>query len=224
MRNRFDTQLKLLNNEMIEMGVLIEQAIANSVSALSSMDTALAKKSTEFDENINRKEREIESLCLQLLLQQQPVARDLRVISSALKMITDMERIGDQAADISEIVLMMSNSPRVLQLSHIDNMAKSVSKMVNDSIDAFVRRDIILAQRVCDEDDVIDGLFETVRSEILELISEDRQNGDQALDLLMIAKYLERIGDHAVNVAEWVAFSITGKHKKGGLLQDDFHC
>ena len=213
MRNRFDAQIKQLNNELIEMGILIERAIENSVNALENMDKQLANKAAALEDSINNKEKEIESLCLQLLLQQQPVAKDLRQISSALKMITDMERIGDQASDIADIVLAMPKVSNESQLKHIGNMASATSKMVKDSVDAFVKRDIALAQKVCDEDDNIDNMFLQVRSELLELIAQDKQSGELALDLFMIAKYFERIGDHAVNVAEWVAFSITGKHK-----------
>ena len=213
MRNRFDAQIKQLNNELIEMGILIERAIENSVNALENMDKQLANKAAALEDSINNKEKEIESLCLQLLLQQQPVAKDLRQISSALKMITDMERIGDQASDIADIVLAMPKVSNASQLKHIGNMASATSKMVKDSVDAFVKRDIALAQKVCDEDDNIDNMFLQVRSELLELIAHDKQSGELALDLFMIAKYFERIGDHAVNVAEWVAFSITGKHK-----------
>lgn len=214
MRNRLDTQLKQLNNELIEMGVLIERAIENSVNALKNMDKQLANEAAVIEDSINNKEKNIESLCLQLLLQQQPVARDLRLISSALKMITDMERIGDQASDIADIVLAMPKVSNVSQLEHIGSMAAATAKMVKDSVDAFVKRDIMLAQKVCDEDDNIDSLFLQIRNELLELIAADKQSGELALDLFMIAKYFERIGDHAVNVAEWVAFSITGKHKR----------
>ncbi len=214
MRNRLDTQLKQLNNELIEMGILIERAIENSVSALKNLDKRLANDAAVIEDGINGKEKKIESLCLQLLLQQQPVAKDLRLISSALKMITDMERIGDQASDIADIVLVMPKISGASQLERIGRMAAATAKMVKDSVDAFVKRDIMLAQKVCDEDDNIDDLFLQIRSELLELIAADKQSGELALDLFMIAKYFERIGDHAVNVAEWVAFSITGRHKK----------
>lgn len=218
MRSRFDSELKRLNNELIKMGVLIEKAIDNAITAFEVQDIELARAASSFDENINEKEKEIESLCLKLLLQQQPVAKDLRLISSALKMITDMERIGDQAADIADIVIVMSASPYTTQFEDISKMAKVTANMVTDSVDAFVKRDIALAQMVCDRDDYVDSLFLKVRGELIELISEDSQKGELALDMFMIAKYFERIGDHAVNVAEWVAFSITGKHKNGGVL------
>jgi len=213
MRNKFDEQLELLNNELIEMGALIESAIASAVTAIIEQDEELAKKAIAFDDDIDQKEKDIERLCLKLLLQQQPVARDLRLISSALKMITDMERIGDQAADISEIAIITSTMPYVKKLEHIPQMAKATIKMVNESIDAFVKKDLDLAYSVIKEDDIVDNLFNNIKSDLTDLILEDVKNSSGALDLLMIAKYFERIGDHATNIAEWVVFSITGEHK-----------
>ena len=211
MRNKFDEQLELLKKQMIQMGALCEGAIANATKALIDGDIELAKKAIAADEEIDQKEREIESLCLKLLLQQQPVARDLRQISSALKMITDMERIGDQAADISEIT-MLANIKAADNTNHIVDMAKATIKMVTDSIDAYVRQDLDLAKAVIDYDDVVDNLFNDVKADMIRLINEDTNNGEFAIDLMMIAKYFERIGDHATNIAEWVVFSITGKH------------
>lgn len=211
MRNRFDEQLELLKNQMIQMGALCEGAIANATKALTDGDIELAKKTIAADEEIDQKEKEIESLCLKLLLQQQPVARDLRQISSALKMITDMERIGDQAADISEIT-MLANIKAEDNTNHIIDMAKATIKMVTDSIDAYVRQDLDLAKAVIDYDDLVDNLFNDVKADMIRLINEDTNNGEFAIDLMMIAKYFERIGDHATNIAEWVVFSITGKH------------
>lgn len=214
MRNRFDSQLENLNSSLIEMGGLVEQAISNAYSALIEQNAEQAEKNIKFDAVINEKEREIEGLCMKLLLQQQPVAKDLRLISAVLKMITDLERIGDHAQDISEIVLFLSSQKYIKKLEHISKMAEITAKMVTDSIDAFVKRDIMLAQRVCDTDDTVDDLFVTVKNELISLINENVKNGEQAMDFLMIAKYFERIGDHAVNVGEWVIFSITGKHKE----------
>lgn len=211
MRNKFDEQLELLKKQMIQMGALCEGAIANATKALIDGDIELAKKAIAADGNIDQKEKEIESLCLKLLLQQQPVARDLRQISSALKMITDMERIGDQAADISEIT-MLANIKAKDNTNHIVDMAKATIKMVTDSIDAYVRQDLGLAKAVIDYDDVVDNLFNDVKADMIRLINEDTNNGEFAIDLMMIAKYFERIGDHATNIAEWVVFSITGKH------------
>ena len=203
MRNKFDEQLKLLNEELNEMGALCESAIANSAKALLTGDKSLAEHAISIDSEIDQQEREIESLCLKLLLQQQPVARDLRQISSALKMITDMERIGDQAADIAEII-SLANLKASNKTMHIGEMAKATIKMVMDSVDAFVKRDL----------DVVDQLFDTVKNELIELIASGHADAEYAVDLLMIAKYFERIGDHAANIAEWVEFSITGIHKK----------
>jgi len=211
MRNRFDTQLEMLNSELTDMGPLCEDAIACAVRALLYRDMELAEKAKKTEAEIDRMESDIESLCLKLLLQQQPVARDLRLISAALKMITDMERIGDQAADIAEIVTFIDLSKSVGQL-HIKEMAEACIKMVSESIESFVRRDLELAKAVIDYDDVVDGLFSKTKAELISLISGDKSCGEQALDLLMIAKYLERIADHATNIGEWVAFSITGKH------------
>lgn len=211
MRNKFDEQLDLLKTQMIQMGALCEEAIASATKALINGDMELAKKVITKDEDIDHKEKEIESICLKLLLQYQPVARDLRQISSALKMITDMERIGDQAADISEII-MLANIKAANNTSHIADMAKATIKMVTDSIDAYVQQNLKLAKAVIDYDDVVDNLFNDVKADMIRLINEDTENGEFAIDLIMISKYFERIGDHATNIAEWVVFSITGKH------------
>ena len=212
MRLKFEEQLEALNVELIEMGALCESAIANAAKALIQADVDLAKRAMQADEEIDRKEKDIERLCLKLLLQQQPVAKDLRLISSALKMITDMERIGDQAADISEIVLLENSCPCEDTL-HIRDMAVATIKMVTESIDAFVHRDIGLACSVIDYDDVVDHLFTTIKAALVDLILQTPEKAEYALDLLMVAKYFERIGDHAVNIAQWVEFSITGSHR-----------
>lgn len=212
MRNRFDRQLKRLNDELIEMGSMIERSIEQSLVALVTQDKEKARGVIEFDTEIDRQEREIESLCMKLLLQQQPVARDLRLISSALKMITDMERIGDQSANIAELALMMAEKPYTKELKDISQMGKETSLMVINSIDAFVEKDMEKAQEVLAHDDVVDDLFDAVKAEVIELIHEDMEYGEQAADFLMVAKYFERIGDHATNIAEWVIYSITGEH------------
>ncbi|MGN0292093.1 MAG: phosphate signaling complex protein PhoU [Lachnospiraceae bacterium] len=213
MRNRFDRQLEQLNNELINMGSLIEEAIEMAITAMVKQDIVKAKEIMEFDEEIDDKEREIESLCLKLLLQQQPVARDLRQISAALKMITDMERIGDHAADISEMTILMAKEPYVIDIQDLQKMAKETMIMLVKSIEAYVEKDMEKAQKVIANDDVIDDLFNTVKKELIASIHQKTNNGEQAADLLMVAKYLERIGDHATNIAEWVIFSITGQHK-----------
>lgn len=213
MRNRFDRQLEELNDELIEMGTMIEKAIETAAKALISQDSELAKTVIEGDEQVDRQERIIENLCLKLLLQQQPVAKDLRLISSALKMITDMERIGDQAADISELTIMLSETKYIKKLEHIQQMAKETMVMLVESIDAFVNKDMLKAQSVIDADDKVDELFAEVKKELIKMIHEDINCGEQASDLLMVAKYFERIGDHTTNIAEWVIFSITGEHK-----------
>ena len=213
MRNRFDRELVQLNDELIEMGSLIEKAIEMAVTALVKQDAELAKKTIAMDTEIDNEERTIESLCLKLLLQQQPVARDLRVISAALKMITDMERIGDHATDISEITIQLADQKYIKELERTQEMAKEATVMLVKSIEAFVNKDIVLAGEVIGRDDRVDELFAEIKDELIDLIHEDTNNGAQAADFLMIAKYLERIGDHATNIAEWVIFSITGQHK-----------
>ena len=213
MRSRFDEQLGLLNRELIEMGALCEEVIALAAKAMGDGDVALARKVGPLDAEIDRKERDIESLCLKLLLQQQPVARDLRQISAALKMITDMERIGDQAEDIAEIVTFLSGRhPENSELMR--EMARATIKMVTDSVDAFVKHDILLAEQVVRDDDVVDRYFDQVKRRLIEKIAAEPDDGESALDLLMIAKSFERIGDHATNIAEWVMFSVTGVHKE----------
>ncbi len=212
MRKTFDQQLGILSEELIHMGTLCETAIASAAQALKNHDLMLARRAIEADAAIDQEEREIERLCLKLLLQQQPVARDLRQISSALKMITDMERIGDQAADISEIVLYMSETGLIPELHDIGAMAQATCAMVNRSVEAYVKRDLQLAGQVIRDDDRVDALFDAIKSELIQMITENPACGQQALDLLMIAKYLERIGDHATNIAEWVEFSILGRH------------
>lgn len=221
MRRGFDAQLQELNTELIEMGALIEHAIQSSVESLVEQDATKARRAIAFDREVDQKEKDIESLCLKLLLQQQPVARDLRLISAALKMITDMERIGDQSADISEIVIFLSDTPYIKPLDLLPKMADATMSMVTRSIDAFVRRDLTMAQGVIQADDVVDGLFSAVREELTGLIREDPANGSQALDFLMIAKYFERIGDHAVNIAEWVVYAITGVHRTAEESKED---
>lgn len=212
MRNRFDRQLVQLNNELIEMGGMIEKAISDTVKALVNQDIELASNVIEYDEEIDHQEREIEQLCLKLLLQQQPVAKDLRLISAALKMITDMERIGDHATDISEITIELSKESYIKKLDHIQQMAKETMVMLVQSVEAFVNKDMDKARTVIVHDDAVDDLFNKVKAELIAMIHEDVNAGEQASDLLMAAKYFERIGDHATNISEWVIFSITGQH------------
>ena len=212
MRNRFDKELDLLNNELIEMGSLVERAIENAVKTLVTKDIEIAQKVIGSDDEIDNMEKTIENRCFKMLLQQQPVAGDLRLISSALKMITDIERIGDQAQDIAEITLMVANEAYIKDITHLPQMANATIKMVKESIDAFVNKDVELAKKVIEYDDVVDNLFNIIKDELINLIRENVENGEQAINFLMIAKYLERIGDHAQNIAEWVVFSITGKH------------
>ena len=213
MRNRFDEQLFELNREIIEMGAMCEEAIFSAVKALTLGDVELAMKVKANSSGIDQMERDIESRCMKLLLHQQPVARDLRLISAALKMITDMERIGDQAEDIAEIVTYM-NCHNIEGMSLIEEMARETIKMVTTSVDAFVKKDVELAQRVIDQDDIVDDYFSRVKYDIINWIAKNSEDGEVALDLLMISKYFERIGDHATNIAEWVIYSITGTHKE----------
>ena len=218
MRSRFDEQLAVLNNSLIEMGALIEQAIEKATQALIEQDAPLAQEVMSSDNIIDDKEKDIESQCLKLLLSQQPVARDLRQISTALKMITDMERIGDQAEDIAEICIYLADQQYIKELEHIPQMARATIKMVKDSIDAYVKKDLALAKSVIEYDDVVDKLYVQIKNDLIKMVYADAENGEQAFDLMQIAKYYERIGDHAVNIAEWVVFSLTGKHKEKKVL------
>ena len=215
MRNRFDRQLQQLHLLLIEMGALCEEAISLSVKALLDQNPSLLPRVYAADREIDRKEKEIETLCLQLLLQQQPVARDLRAISAALKMISDMERIGDQARDIGELVSQMPAG--VLGDIPLADMARAAVGMVTDSIDSFVRQELDLARAVMAADDAVDALFVQVRDALVEALRRDAVDSARGIDLLMISKYLERIGDHAVNIAEWVEFSLTGIHPNSEL-------
>ena len=209
MRNRFDEQLEVLHVELITMGALCEDAISLSVEALLSNNRELLPRVFAADEKIDQKEREIEQLCMKLLLQQQPVASDLRTVSSALKMISDMERIGDQASDIAEICSTVNLEKSLAQV-HIKEMAAATIKMVTDSVESFVKRDLEMAHGVINYDDVVDDLFDKVKHEIISMITSEQS--EPCIDLLLVAKYLERIGDHAENIAEWVEYSITGVH------------
>ena len=212
MRNRFDEQLAGLHKEMIDMGCLCEKAITLAIQALFDKDTTIIEQVFLTDSEIDRKERTIESICMRLLMQQQPVAKDLREISSSLKMISDMERIGDQASDIAEIAKYIIDHQDIQSGDLIRKMSKEAIKMVNESIDSFVKKNLDLARHVIAYDDVVDNLFIQMKDELIKRISENGKAGEYYIDLLMIAKYLERISDHATNIAEWVEYSITGTH------------
>ncbi len=211
-RTNFKKQLEQLNDQMITMGSMIENAIETAIAALVSQDTERAEEAIAYDMEVDAQERNIEQLCYKLLLMQQPVASDLRLVSATMKMITDMERIGDHAADISELTLLMAGKPYIREISDIEQMAKETTVMVTKSVDAYVNRDMELAQEVIGRDDVVDELFNKVKSEIIGEIRTGGDDGEQTTDLLMAAKYFERIGDHATNIAEWVIFSLTGEH------------
>lgn len=214
MREKFISQLKQLNDMLIQMGQMVEHAIELSIGALIEQDEEKAKQAIAFDEEIDEKEKEIEQLCLKLLLCQQPVAKDLRFISAALKMVTDLERIGDQAADIAEISKFLSGEPYIKKLDHLKQMAAETTDMVIHSIEAYVESDVKKARQVISHDNVVDDLFMLIKKELIQLINQSVENGEQATDLLMVAKYFERIGDHATNIAEWVIFSVTGEKEK----------
>lgn len=213
MRNKFDEQLNLLNLRLTEMCSAVEQSISGAVTAITKNNMELAKEVIDATGDIHSREREIEALCLKLLLRQQPVARDLRTISAALKMITDMRRIGTQAADICEITLSSENVLSDTLPELIREMAIETIAMVNKSIDAFIRKDLELAYAVAKADENVDNLFIEIKKQLIDSIKSTDEN-DHAIDILMIAKYLEKIGDHANNIAEWVAFSITGGHRE----------
>ena len=213
MRNLFDSQLNTLHRKLIEMGSACETAIDLAVRALLEGNADIAHEAASHDREIDQMERDIEAICLKMLLQQQPVARDLRQISAAMKIITDMERIGDQAEDIGEIVPFLNGRTGV-ECEDIRLMAETAQQMVRSSIDAYVNQDMALVKKVIDMDDIVDDAFDRTKETLIHMISCNREDGQYCLDLLMIAKYLERIGDHATNIAEWVAFSITGQHAK----------
>ena len=222
MRNRFDKQLVQLNDYMLEMGSLIEQSIEMCVKALVSQDEAIAKQTIEADDDIDNQEKKIEDLCLQLLLQQQPVASDMRVISSALKMVTDMERIGDQAADIADLSKHIEDKAVTGDIINIRKMAEDTVRMVTESIDAFVKGDLELCRQVIDDDDKVDNAFNEIKEKLVEILSSGNPDARLGLDILMAAKYFERIGDHAVNIAEWVEYSITGVHRNSASHTDNY--
>ena len=211
MRTKFDEQLHMLNQEMMHMGSMIEERIQKAIEALIGQNTELAKEIMEGDAEVDREQKKIENTCFNLLMQQQPVARDLRVISAAMKMVTDMERIGDHAADISEMTIMMSKEPYVSDLSDIKKMASETVLMLIRSIEAYVEKDMLKAQSVIDHDDIVDDLFNKNKQELIELIRKNPVVSEQAADMLMVAKYFERIGDHATNLAENIIFALDDK-------------
>ncbi len=217
-RTEFDHELEELHLDLIRMGGMIEAAIDQSIQALEKRDNVLAEKVVAGDKDIDSLERDIEAKCLRLLLRQQPVAKDLRAVSTALKIITDMERIGDQAADIADVSLRFGDEPFLKAMEHIPLMASTASAMVKDSINAFVKSDVEASQEVIERDDEVDRLFETIKQDIISVLVKTPNFADQAVDFLIISKYLERIGDHAVNIAEWVIFYMTGEHKHRKIL------
>ncbi len=222
MRNRFDSQLEILNNGIIEMGAMVEESLNSSIEALLKFNKSLAQKVIAGDKEIDQKMKDIETLCLRLLLSQQPVARDLRLISASLKMVSDLERIGDQAADIAEIIFEASErdgSPA--RLAAIPPMGAATVKMLTQSVDAFVRKDLKLAHRVIDSDDEVDALFTSAKKELVASIRNNSNDAESAINSVMVAKYLERIGDHASNVAGWVIFAETGTRHGRNLLSGE---
>ncbi|MCL1903792.1 MAG: phosphate signaling complex protein PhoU [Oscillospiraceae bacterium] len=212
-RTKFDRQLSKLNDSLIQMSKMVESAIHDAVRGLVEQNVELANKAIGADEEIDGMEKEIESLCLDIILRQQPVAGDLRAISAVLKIITDLERIGDHATDISEITIFLSKSQYMKKLVHIPKMAEETMNMLSMAIDSFVNKDVSLAKKVIAADDIVDDLFVEVKQKLIEMIKQDVEHVDQSMDFMMVAKYFERIGDHAVNIAEWVVFSLTGIHK-----------
>ncbi|WP_455721667.1 phosphate signaling complex protein PhoU [Agathobacter sp.] len=214
MRSKFDEQLNNLNQEMMHMGTMIEESIQRAIEAFINQDTEAAKEIMDGDAAVDREQKKIESICFTLLMQQQPVARDLRTISAAMKMVTDMERIGDHAADISEMTIMMSRNPYKVNIEDVKKMASETMLMLIRSIEAYVEKSNEKAQQVMKQDDVVDDLFDQVKAELIDFIRANPEDGEQAEDLLMVAKYFERIGDHATNIAEWVEFALDDKIHK----------
>ena len=211
MRNKFDEQLLELNKEMIEMGNKIIQSIKNAIEALVARDENMAKAIMESDAEVDHLQKKIEGICFNLLIQQQPVARDLRTVTAAMKMVTDMERIGDHAADISEMTILMGQNSQIDKFEHISQMATETMIMLNHSIEAYVEKNVIKAKEVIEHDDIVDDLFVEAKKDVIELILNSPSEGEGATDILMIAKYFERIGDHATNIAEWVIYSLKQK-------------
>lgn len=211
MREYFDLELKALNDKLIEMGALVEGAIKNTINIITNGEYDKLETSRMIEEKINKMEREIQNYCLNLLLLQSPVAVDLRTVSAALKMITDLERIGDQAIDIAEMSTYLKDCENIYSMTHLSEMAERSSNMVTTAIDAFVKKDLKLAKTVATMDDAIDDLFNKVKQEVVDIINANKELDQQAIDVLLIAKYFEKIGDHAENIGEWVVFSITGK-------------
>lgn len=218
MRNSFEHKLGKLSNDLIRMGGMIEEAIASAITALRDNNTELAKKVVENDIRVDDAEKSIESQCLSIILREQPVARDLRKVSAAMKMVTDMERIADNAADIAEISMIADVSAIMHIVSDIQTMSEKVINMVSGSVDAFVRTDTKLAEQTIKADDEVDNLFISTRNRIVELIKNENCSGEVAVDALMIVKYLERIADHAVNVCEWIEFYETGEYKNTQII------
>ena len=216
MRTKFDEQLHMLNQEMMHMGSMIEEKIQKAIEALIGQNRSLAKKIMDGDCEVDREQKKIENICFNLLMQQQPVARDLRVISAAMKMVTDMERIGDHAADISEMTVMMSDTPYVADLEDIKKMASETVLMLIRSIEAYEEKDMLKAQSVIDHDDIVDDLFHKNKQDLIELIQKNPAVSEQAADMLMVAKYFERIGDHATNLAENIIFALDDKKNTAG--------
>ncbi|XME01362.1 phosphate signaling complex protein PhoU [Lachnospiraceae bacterium C1.1] len=214
MRSKFDEQLRLLNSEMIVMSTMIEDAIKDAIEALFTQNVEKARKIMRDDELVDQEQKKIENICFQLLVQQQPVAKDLRTITAAMKMVTDMERIGDQAADISELTIMMAGSPYRINGKNIQKMSLETITMLIHAVEAYVEQDIQKAQEVIEHDDIVDDLFVKVKSDLIELMQKDTDYEEHAADLLMVNKYLERIGDHATNIAEWVIFSLDDRYVK----------
>jgi phosphate transport system protein len=211
-RHSFDKELEVLHLELIKMGSLVEESIDNTIHALKKQDTVLAKKIFKNDDIIDELERHIERICITLIATQQPLAKDLRTISTALKIITDMERIADHSSDIAEITIRMANEKYIKPLIDIPKMAELAKQMVNKSIDAYIRQDIVLAKNVCDSDDEVDDLFSKITLELINIMKNDLDSIEQGIDFMLIAKYLERMADHATNIGEWVIYNVTGNH------------
>jgi len=216
MRIKFEEQLRALNNEMIIMSTMIEKAIQEAIDALFTQNVEKARLIMQGDDSVDQEQKKIENICFQLLIQQQPVARDLRTITAAMKMVTDMERIGDQAADISELTILMADGPYLMNIDNIKKMAVETMSMLIHAVEAYVEQDMIKAKEVIEHDDIVDDLFIKVKADLIEVMQNNTDCEEQAADLLMVNKYLERIGDHATNIAEWVIFSIDDHQSNKG--------
>lgn len=214
MRQSFDQELETLRQDLLRMGRLVSESIRDAVQSLARQDVELARRVIEGDDAVDKMEMDIEDKCMVLIARQQPLARDLRIIGTGLKITTDLERIGDHAYDIANVTLRLANQPLIKPLVDIPRMAGMAQKMLSDSLDAYVNLDIALAESICQADDDVDNLYQQVFRELLTFMMEDPRTISQATQLIFVARYLERIADHTTNIAEWTIYLVTGQRRR----------